>query len=248
MLKEELIKLYQDELKSTEEISKLTGLSRGQVRYILLKEGIRCRPRGKISVELFKAKEATREFEYFLGILATDGCVCRNIISLEFAQNNYEILELWNKFLDNKCTINKHRQYFKISFMNKEVCELLLSYGITERKSLTVLLSKMSWDILRGVFDGDGCLTQDKRCKCAFKFKLASGSLRFLQQIQEFLLQNNIGSSIYKEKDTLYTLVVCKGEDIYKIYCNMYKDSSYFLKRKYDKFGPLVEKFTKVIP
>lgn len=25
----------------------------------------------------------------------------------------------------------------------------------------------------------------------------------------------------------------------------MYKDSSYFLKRKYEKFGPLLEKFSK---
>lgn len=28
-------------------------------------------------------------------------------------------------------------------------------------------------------------------------------------------------------------------------YSNMYKDSSYYLERKYDKFCPLVEKFTR---
>lgn len=32
-------------------------------------------------------------------------------------------------------------------------------------------------------------------------------------------------------------------QDIVSIYNNIYKDSSYFLKRKYDKFGPLLEKF-----
>ncbi len=37
-------------------------------------------------------------------------------------------------------------------------------------------------------------------------------------------------------------LTVGKSEDIILIYNNMYKDSSYFLKRKYEKFGPLLEK------
>lgn len=40
-------------------------------------------------------------------------------------------------------------------------------------------------------------------------------------------------------------LTVGKSEDIILIYNNMYKDSSYFLKRKYEKFGPLLEKFGK---
>lgn len=247
MSREELIKLYRDELKSTGDIAKITGMSRGKVRYELHKAGIECRPRSKVSLDLFKSKEGTDEFDYFLGVLATDGTICHNVISLEFAENNSEILTLWNNFLNNQCNILKHRgKYFKIAFSNKEVCALLSSYGITERKSLSLSLSKMSWGILRGIFDGDGYLTQDKRHKCSFKFKIASGSIKFLQQIQEFLLQSNIGSSIYKEKDTLYTLIVGRGEDIYTIYCNMYKDSSCFLRRKYDKFGPLVEKFTKV--
>lgn len=41
------------------------------------------------------------------------------------------------------------------------------------------------------------------------------------------------------------SLTVGTLPDIIAIYTNMYKNSSYFLKRKYDKFGPLVEKFTK---
>lgn len=36
-----------------------------------------------------------------------------------------------------------------------------------------------------------------------------------------------------------------KGEDIYKIYCNLYKESSFFLSRKKDKFCPLLKKFNK---
>ena len=41
------------------------------------------------------------------------------------------------------------------------------------------------------------------------------------------------------------SLTVGALSDIITIYNNIYKNSSYFLKRKYDKFGPLVEKFTE---
>ncbi len=45
----------------------------------------------------------------------------------------------------------------------------------------------------------------------------------------------------------VYNLQIFKQEDIYKFQNLIYKDASYFLKRKYEKFGPLVEKFTKLV-
>jgi len=41
--------------------------------------------------------------------------------------------------------------------------------------------------------------------------------------------------------------LIYKQKDIYKFQNLIYKDASYFLKRKYEKFGPLVEKFTKLV-
>lgn len=43
----------------------------------------------------------------------------------------------------------------------------------------------------------------------------------------------------------MYHIMVTKNADVYTIYDKIYKDSSYYLKRKYDKFCPLVEKFTR---
>lgn len=67
-------------------------------------------------------------------------------------------------------------------------------------------------------------------------------------QIKQFLLDENIQSHIQEyntDSGHWFTLSVTRGEDIYKIYCNLYKDSPYFLNRKKEKFGSLVEKFTK---
>ena len=44
-----------------------------------------------------------------------------------------------------------------------------------------------------------------------------------------------------------YYINIHKLSDVYKFYNFCYKDAKYFLKRKYLKFGPLVEKFTKLV-
>ena len=80
------------------------------------------RPRGKkFNIDSIKNKLNSSEFEYFLGILATDGSICNNIISLEFSEENKEILEYWNNFLGGNMNINIHTNskgidYYKISF------------------------------------------------------------------------------------------------------------------------------------
>lgn len=246
---EKMVYMYTIEEKSTVDIEKELGISRGSIRYQLNKRGVTCRPRKKVQEEILLNKVGTRDFDYFLGILASDGSICQNTISLEFAENNKEILEHWNSFLEGACNINIHTNkfgtiYYKISFMNKKVCELLSTYGITPNKSLTITMPYMNWDILRGIFDGDGSLVKDSRSN-NWRFKISSGSVQLLKQIQLFLLENNINSSIRHSSGQCYDLDVSKFDKVYKIYCNMYKDSSYFLRRKYDKFGPLVEKFTK---
>ena len=99
---------------------------------------------------------------------------------------------------------------------------------------------------MRGIFDGDGSLSKDLR-SFSFKFKIASGSIDFLKQIQVFLEENSIKSMIHHSSGNCFELIVQKSEDLYSIFNNMYKNTSYFLQRKYDKFGPLVEKFTRQI-
>lgn len=249
---QELIKLYLDNKLSTCQIGKLLGIDRGVVRYRLKCNGISCRPRASVFLEDIKSKEGTPEFDYFLGILATDGYIYNGAVSLEFAENNKDILIYWNEFLGNKCNILSHfdkkdtKIYYKISFMNREICEYLSTFGITERKSLTLEMKYINWNVLLGIFDGDGSIVLDKRRGLSARLKIASGSKKFLEQINEFLASHDVKSSVYSEK-TWYILSVSNLSGIGTIYNNMYKDSSYFLRRKYDKFCPLVEKFTRKV-
>lgn len=246
----ECIRLYFEENKSTVEISKLLGLDRSTITYHFKKLNLKTRSVRKIDLADFKEKEGSSNFDYFIGIIATDGCIHNNTISLEFCKDNIDILHYFKEFLNNKCNINEHYDkkddvmYYKISFMNKDISKYLETFGITPKKSLTLKLSYINWDVLRGIFDGDGSLSKDAR-SLSFKFKIASGSMNFLEQIKEFLTENSIKAMIYHSSGNCFELIVQQSEDVYKIFNNMYKNTSYFLGRKYDKFGPLVEKFTR---
>ena len=249
---EKMKNLYVIDNLSTTEIGKIFNVSRSVIIYNLNKLGVKMRPRGrKVNLEDITNKIDSPEFDYFLGILATDGCICNNIISLEFSEENKEILYYWKEFLGNTVAINIHTNakgidYYKIAFQNSDIAKLLESYGIVPRKSYTLKLKYINWNVLRGIFDGDGSLSLDTRHGLSGKFRIASGSEEFLLQIKDFLFSNNIKSTIYKDSScNCMNLTVGIISDIVTIYNNIYKDSSYFLKRKYDKFGPLLEKFNK---
>lgn len=84
----------------------------------------------------------------------------------------------------------------------------------------------------------------DKRGTKSWKFSICSASLNFIIQLDNFYKSFGLHPIIRKE-NTYYTIHLGRLEEIYFIYTNIYKESSYFLKRKYDKFCPLVEKFTR---
>lgn len=241
--------LYKQNL-SINKISKEIGVYKEYLSKYFKSKGLQVNPRGrKLNLADIQYKINTSDFDYFIGILATDGSVCQNNIYLCFSEENKEILEHWNNFLLNKYIIRKklhnNTEYYYTSFSNKDFATLLYSYGITPKKSFTLKLKYINWDVLRGVFDGDGSLVLDIRKGLFGKFNIVSASVDFINQIKTFLNNQNISCNIYlNKKDNCYKLTVGKLKDIIEVYNNMYKNATYFLDRKYVKFGPLVEKFT----
>lgn len=250
----EIIDLYKSG-KSCDEIAKHYNCSRSTINYQLKIRGISLRgkkgikhcihSRRKVHLDDFISKEGTAEFDYIIGILATDGNITRNMVRIEQADNNIEVLINFKKFLSSKVDIKKskhrNRLYNIISFKNQDVCNYLSELGITPKKTFTLTLKYINWNVLLGVFDGDGCLKEDKRKKHSWRFSITSGSIYFIEQIKTFLESEGLHPLIYKEKN-YYTISIGKLSEIYYIYKHLYKDSSYFLKRKYDKFCPLIAK------
>jgi len=146
----------------------------------------------KIQLNDIKDKEGTKEFDYFLGLLATDGCVTSNRVVLDFCEANKELLLYWNSFLNNKCNITQtiHKKFktkqYRIAFRNSEIVKYLANFGIIPNKTNNIKLKYINWDVLRGIIDGDGCISEGNYGS-TLKISITSGCKMFLLQIQEFL-------------------------------------------------------------
>lgn len=71
---------------------------------------------------------------------------------------------------------------YRIAFKNKEVCQLLESYGIKPRKTFNLKLKYINWDVLRGIIDGDGYIGDTNKGR-TLKIGITSGCKGFLEQI-----------------------------------------------------------------
>lgn len=253
----EIIRLYTEENKSTIEIANIFKTYNTTIRRILLRNNIQLRNNSEVQrfVKLSDiiSKEDTKDFDYFLGLLATDGCITDNKIILDFSEENKELLDYWNEFLGNKCNINVsiHKIFnapqYRIAFRNKEICDYLATFGIILNKTFNLKLKYINWDVLRGIIDGDGCiLSRNKGSTLAIG--ITSGCKEFLKQIQKFYDFYNITSYLKesnRNKNITYDLYVYTSSDILFIYEHLYKDAHYFLKRKEVKFGSLLKKFNR---
>lgn len=252
----QIIELYQAG-KSTGYIGNLLGFNRESIRYRLIinniprreKLGIKHSIRNPtISIEFFRqcVENDPENFDYFIGLFASDGNVYKNIVRIGgISDENVEFLEHWCKFLKGKVSIhrrlrsNKKSFYNEVSFKNADVVEYLSKFGILPNKTFVIRLPYINWDVVRGLFDGDGCLVKDKRCN-SWKFEIVTASLDLAQQLHEFYKENNLTSHINYHSG-LYKVKIGKRNELVKIFKLLYKNSSYFLKRKYDKFLPIIQ-------
>lgn len=243
---------------SAEHIGKILGIKRASIYYRLTVNNITLRKvkgikhsqrNSTITTDFFKNKIETEKdnFDYFLGIFASDGNICKDQIRISgIADNNVEFLQHWCNFLDNKVKIhrrlrnNKKEYYSEVVFKNYEIADIFSkSYGIVPNKTFILELPYINWNIVRGAFDGDGCLVKDKRYN-SWKFEIVSASEKFTYQLYDFYISEGLKAYIYKEGN-LYKINILQKSDLKKVYYKLYKGSSYFLKRKHDKFLPIIQ-------
>ena len=93
----EIIRLYVDEQKTQKEIADLYNTYNTSIRRVLQRNNVVIRSNSevqrKVSLEDIIHKEGTDSFDYFLGILITDGCNTNGAIILDFCEKNKEILD-----------------------------------------------------------------------------------------------------------------------------------------------------------
>lgn len=237
------------------EIANIYGTYNTSIRRKLIENGIT--PRGNSEVQRvvksnpFVDYKTNRTAQYFIGLLATDGCIHKNAIILTLQEKDQHILQQYAKFIGygvkvNKLYRKKYNNYeYYVKFRHLEVVEFLKSLGITERKSYNLQLNiPLTIDILRGILDGDGSIgTYNKLTRVC----LISASKLFITQVSSFLSNElhvyNIVS--FRQNTQLYALKIHRQKEILYLYNLLYNDTQFFIERKKLKYCPLLKKFNK---
>ena len=191
--------------------------------------------------ENYFANIDTEQKAYWLGFLFADGNVYKNVMTLKLSNLDKSHLELFREHIRSEHKIyNIDNIFSSISISNKKLTKNLISAGCVRKKSLIIefplLPNYLVRHFIRGVFDGDGCISFIRKNSKHKRWNMVSGSQKFINSIQEILEKEICHKlTVYKNKNT-YALVSSKKNIVESIFNFMYKDATVYLDRKYQKF------------
>ena len=209
----------------------------------------------------------TQEKAYLLGFLYGDGCICtyaektgriRFLTKISISIDDKEIIEQLYKFFpffnlggfDYSKYNKKCVKQISITKSSKELFNDLLLNGVYPRKSyenanklrIPNIDKSLISHFIRGFFDADGSVYIPTRRKNLLSIEFSSVSLKFLTDINNYLINLNINCWKIKSKvpsskgrQVCHNLIFNKTSEILKLINFMYKDSTINLKRKADK-------------
>lgn len=237
---------------STKKLAIELGTYNTSIRRILIRHNVELRD-SRMAQERFVTENKftdlqNKEVQYWLGLLATDGCITNHAIVLQLHENDKYILEAFCRFLSPKIKVNRYynKRYkiyeYYVKFKNLDIEITLKRYGITERKSMNIQVRiPITPSFLLGCLDGDGSVITSKSQNSG-RIDFLSGSLAFSKQIQEFLSENGI-YSILKKARNLFVVNVTRQRDIIQLYDLLYSNVCHVhMIRKRVKYEQLIDK------
>lgn len=238
--------------KSQKDLAKeFPKLSDTHIRNLLKENGIPIRTGGsyksKVTTNYFKNLNSP-ETQYWLGWMASDGNVYAKTKSFSLYCNDKEVLDNFKTWCGDDISIYSFtpkltgNTEYSIKIANKDMYESLLSSGIIPKKSLTLCYTNsITWDFVRGVFEGDGSLSKMKgRLFPRYRFKLCSSSIQFITQLRDFFILEGFVCKVAINSKSLnpnYSISLGSLKDLRGIYAKLYPlGTKYKLERKYDRF------------
>lgn len=205
---------------SSEEIANVFNVCDASIRKVARKNGVVIRPakrRSPIQRHNYFHTIDTPSKAYYLGWMISDGSVVKHktrddrerCISLEIKSDDEYILKMFATLLGGdpqecvKRNINRNHSYFR--FASDKMADDLAQYGVVPSKAWLTYLPKLDREmmphLIRGIFDGDGTVTLDKRGDPHFAFY---GSETLCCDIRDYL-HDEIGLGANKvSKSTCY--------------------------------------------
>lgn len=190
----------------------------------------------------------TEEKAYWLGFIFADGYISfkRYNFEISLALQDIDHLYKFNTFMSHHKN-NVKRDHFRCrwSVCNKHLWETLNNLGCVPNKSLILQFPNISIfknvdlirHFIRGYVDGDGCISWKDKNHTKYTLSIL-GTKQFLESINLQLpnlmyLYKPKNKSVYELKSTQKTLM--------SILNYLYKDSTIYLQRKYDRYLSAVQ-------
>jgi len=248
-----IIKLYNNNEK-IKNISLLYNVCSNTILNILHKNNIQIRDNNweqkkyKLNRHYFDMIDS-EDKAYFLGLLYADGCNTGENIQISLAGDDSEILNKISKnFYFNERPLLKnelskeninHQDRFTLVISDQKILKSFEKWGIIGNKTFRLdypqfLNNDLFNHFLRGCFDGDGSVFLSK----GYINVSIVGYKELLEKLKikiETIL--NIEMNLYpKSNNKTYELITSNMLYVKHIYDFMYKNSNYYLDRKYNIF------------
>jgi hypothetical protein len=205
-------------------------------------------------------KVDTEEKAYWLGFFTADGAITENKVRLTLKANDYSHLLKWKRFTKwgGKDYYHSDTNAWEVYFRSTKIITDLSSFGVTPRKTFTVLFpyEKIAFHLIqhyvRGIFDADGCITKQIRTvvkPSGRRYSYAGGefsiegNIKFLRKLQKKIfvgLLNLPKTSLNFSHKKISRIRYGGIDQLAKIYHYLYDDSSIYLERKFIIFKDIL--------
>lgn len=203
---------------------------------------------------------------YWLGFMYADGCVLpqdprgygEQEFKIQIAKQDLELLEHFKEDIKSTYPIRednskqnkneKHQVQIIQSLRSQKAVEDLKRLGCVENKSLILTFptedqvpKEYIYDFIRGYFDGDGSINYYEK-QNAFHISFV-GTEAFIKELSKYFEGGSVISDKRKENSWYFNLG--GNQQILKAYHLMYDNKTRYMKRKYDKFQLLLQKYSE---
>lgn len=244
--KERLFEMYRTYQYSYKDLAKYFNKSVSSIACLLNREGLKGKriqnhARKYPINQTFFDEINSEEKAYFLGFLCADGCNHKNStkISMFLKESDKEILEIFKNLLQPTKPLTFLKKttgsdQYGIQISNRKISNRLNELGCVPNKTFNLLFPNKNQVpkeylkyYLRGFFDGDGWLGE--------KESSITATNDFCETLQKFLFEEFSMESRIRSKGKISE--ICFSTKTTKFFTNwIYKDCTFFLKRKYQKY------------